>query len=286
MPFASRKRRVAPKLGILAGSGDLPVRLIDAARAAGREVFVVAFEGDTSPALVDGVPHIWVRLGAIGAVVKALSEAAVDEVVLAGGMRRPSLSALKLDWRGIKMLKRLGQAAAQGDGALLRVVVDELEREGFRVIGADDVLMDLLAPAGVLGAIEPDETARADIAVAVEAARAAGAMDVGQAAVAQHGVVLGVEAKEGTDELIARCGRLRQEGPGGVLAKVKKPDQERRVDLPAIGVDTVEAARKAGLRGIAVEAAQSLIIDRPAVIDAADEAGLFVVGIIGDEVPG
>ena len=275
---------MAPKLGILAGSGDLPVRLIAAARAAGRDVFVVAFEGDTPPELVDTVPHAWVRLGAVSAVVKALHGAAVDEVVLAGGMRRPSLSALKPDWRGIKMLKRIGQAAARGDGALLQVVVDELESEGFRVVGADDILTDLLAPAGVLGAVEPDEDAWADIAVAVAAARAIGAMDVGQGAVAQQGVVLGVEAKEGTDELIARCARLRQEGPGGVLAKVKKPDQERRVDLPTIGVNTVEAARKADLSGIAVEAAQSLIIDRPAVIRAADEAGLFVVGVgVGED---
>ena len=270
---------MAPKLGILAGSGDLPARLIEAARAAGRGVFVIAFEGDTPSGLVDTVPHAWVRLGAVNAVVEALHGAAVDEVVLAGGMRRPSLSALKLDWRGIKMLKRLGRAAAKGDGALLQLVVAELENEGFRVVGADDILTDLLAPAGVLGAVEPDADAWADIAVAVAAARAIGAMDVGQAAVAQQGVVLGVEAKEGTDELIARCARLRQDEPGGVLAKVKKPDQERRVDLPTIGVNTVEAVRKAGLGGIAVEAAQSLIIDRPAVIRAADEAGLFVVGV-------
>ncbi len=275
---------MAPKLGILAGSGDLPARLIEAARAAGRDVFVIAFEGDTSPELVDAVPHAWVRLGAVSAVVKALHGAAVDEVVLAGGMRRPPLSALKPDWRGIKMLKRLGRAAAKGDGALLQLVVDELESEGFGVVGADDIVANLLAPAGVLGAIEPDEAAWADIAVAIEAARALGSLDVGQAAVAQQGVVLGVEAKEGTDELVDRCGRLRQEGPGGVLAKVKKPDQERRVDLPTIGVHTIEAARTAGLRGIAIEAEQSLIIDRPAVIRAADEAGLFVVGVAQGEV--
>jgi UDP-2,3-diacylglucosamine hydrolase len=270
---------VAPKLGILAGSGDLPARLIDAARAAGRDVFVIAFEGDTPVELANTVPHAWVRLGAVSAVVKALHGAEVEEVVLAGGMRRPPLSALKPDWRGIKMLKRLGRAAAKGDGALLQVVVDELESEGFRVVGADDILIDLLAPAGVLGAVEPDEGGWADITVAVAAARAIGAMDVGQAAVAQQGVVLGVEAKEGTDELIARCAGLREQGPGGVLAKVKKPDQERRVDLPTIGVNTVEAVRKAGLGGIAVEAGQSLIIDRLAVIRAADEAGLFVVGV-------
>ncbi len=270
---------MAPKLGILAGSGDLPLRLIAAAEQARRDVFVVAFEGEAMPDAYAKQPHIRARLGSVGTVVKALHDAGVEDVVLAGGMHRPSLSQLKLDWRGVKMLKRLGRAAAQGDGALLQVVVEELESEGFRVVGVDDILAELLTPTGTLGTYEPDDEARADIAVAVEAAQAIGSLDVGQAAIAQQGVVLGVEAKEGTDELIERCGRLRQDGPGGILAKVKKPDQERRVDLPTIGVDTVRLAKAAGLRGIALEAGQTLIIDRPAVIEAADVAGLFVVGV-------
>ena len=136
-----------------------------------------------------------------------------------------------------------------------------------------------MAPSGTLGALSPDDEAQADIAVACRVARAVGALDIGQAVIVQQGMVLGVEAIEGTDALLKRCRDLRREGPGGVLVKLKKPDQEARVDLPTIGPATVEGARAAGLKGIAIEAGGALVIDLPAVIAAADEAGLFIIGV-------
>lgn len=265
-----------PKLGILAGGGELPARLIATCRATGRAFFVLAFEGHTEAGAIADAPHAWVRLGAAGKGLKLLKEAGVEELVLAGRFKRPTLSALRPDRRAVRLFTRLGRAAF-GDDGLLSTVVAELEDEGFHVVGPDSIVADFLAPAGVYGRIAPDDQARLDIEHGVDVAAALGRLDVGHAVVVRQGVVLGVEAAEGTDALIRRCGGL--EGSGGVLVKVKKPKQERRVDLPTIGVDTVKTAAQAGLYGIAVEAGESLVIDRAKVAEIADEAGLFVVGV-------
>jgi DUF1009 family protein len=163
----------------------------------------------------------------------------------------------------------------------LSAVVKELEQEGFRVLGADQLLDRALAPQGPLGRLRPDSQSQADIERGLRVARTLGALDVGQAAVVQQGLVLGVEAIEGTDELLRRCAALRREGPGGVLVKVGKPGQERRADRPTIGLRTVLLAAETGLRGIAVEADATIVLDRDEVIRAADRVGLFLVGIAG-----
>ncbi len=275
-------RPPSAKLGIVAGGGGLPGRLIAACRECRRDVFVIALEGITDRDGLDGAAHAWVHLGALERMIGLLREAAVEEVVLAGPVPRPSLRTLRLDKRALKRLVGL-RPGALGDDRLLSLIVDELEGEDFRVVGVDTILTDLLAPEGAVGALEPDADARVDIAAGVRVARALGALDVGQAVVVQHGVVLGVEAIEGTDALLARCRDLRRDGPGGVLVKLKKPGQERRADLPTIGPDTVANARAAGLSGIAVEAGNALIVDRTKVAEAADAGGLFVVGIVPEE---
>jgi DUF1009 family protein len=273
------------KLAVLAGSGPLPSQLVGAARAAGRDVFVLAFEGETDPAVVEGVPHQWVALGAVGRALKALHAADARDVVMIGPVRRPSLATMKLDWRGLQVLTRLGlglrPGAGFGDDRLFRAIVGELESEGFRVIGADEVIDELLAPEGLLTRTVPDAAAARDIERGIEVATRLGELDVGQAVVVQQGLVLAVEAAEGTDQLLARCAGLRRDGPGGALIKLKKPKQERRADLPAIGPETVRAAAAAGLAGIAVHAGNCLIIERAGVIEAADRAGLFVIGVRG-----
>jgi DUF1009 family protein len=268
------------KLAVLAGGGPLPAEVIAAARTTGRDVFVLAFEGETDPLVVEGLAHAWVPLGAIGRSLQALRQAGAEDVVMIGPVGRPSLSSLKLDWRGVQLVSRLG-FQGQGDDRLFKAIVRELEGEGFRVIGADEVVGDLLAPAGVMTRAAPDEAARADIALGVEVATQLGRLDVGQAVVVQHGLVLGVEAVEGTDRLLARCAELRRSGAGGVLVKLKKPRQERRADLPTIGPGTVEGAIAAGLEGIAVHAGNCLMIDRQATLEAADRAGRFVIGVAG-----
>jgi hypothetical protein len=267
------------KLGIVAGGGDLPERLAAMCRAAGRPYFVLALKGCAEPALVSGHPHAWVDLASLGEAFRLLKEAQVGDLVLAGRVRRPSIWEVKPDAVGAAFMARVGLRALRGDDGLLSALVGRIEEEGFQVIGPDAVLSDLLAPAGPIGALGPDETARGDIARGMAAARALGALDIGQAVVVQQGVVLGVEAIEGTDLLLQRCATLRRDGPGGVLVKCAKPSQERRIDLPTIGVTTLGKAAEAGLRGVAVEQGGALIVDRAAVAAAADAAGLFVVGV-------
>jgi DUF1009 family protein len=269
---------MAGKLGILAGRGPLPAQVAAAVLARGTQVFVLAFEGETDPDLVRELPHRWVPLGAVGRAIDALRAAEVDEVVLIGAVRRPALASL--DRRGMQLLARLG-LRGRGDDRLFKAIVDELESEGFRVLGADDLVASLLAPEGVITRTAPDASAQADIALGVEVAARLGELDVGQAVVVQNGLVLGVEAVEGTDRLLARCAELRRDGAGGVLVKLKKPSQERRADLPTIGPKTVEAASAAGLQGIAVHAGNCLIIERGQLVERADRLGLFVVGVPG-----
>jgi DUF1009 family protein len=266
------------RLGILAGGGALPRRLVEAGRAQGRDVFVLAFDGHTDPATTEGVEHAWVRLGAAGTAVERLRGAGVVDLVMAGPVRRPSLAELRPDFYAARFLARIG-ARMFGDDGLLGAVVGLLESEGFRVLGIEQVLKGLEVPEGPLGRHAPDMQAEQDIARAIAVVRALGGLDIGQAAIVQQGVVLAVEGAEGTDRLVARSAELRREGPRPVLVKMVKPGQERRVDRPAIGVETVRAAVAAGLAGIAVEAGGAIVVDRDALIALADAGGIFVVGV-------
>lgn len=268
-----------PALGIVAGRGELPAQLVGLCREQGRGVFVVALEGQTDPATVAGVEHVWVRLGEASKAIAPLRAAGVEELVLAGAINRPSLAELRPNLRVAGFLAKVGKRAFGDDGLLSAIIGALEEEEGFRVIGIDDLVGELLAELGVYGRHGPDRQAESDIERGVEVLRAIGAMDIGQSAVVQQGLVLGIEAVEGTDALLARCAGLRRDGPGGVLVKIKKPGQERRADLPTIGAETLRAAAAAGLRGIAVEAGGALVVDRARVVERADEAGLFVVGI-------
>lgn len=269
---------VTSPLGIIAGQGGLPRLIIAHCRSIGRPVFIVAINGQTDETVYADVPHVTAELGQAGKIIESLKNFGAREIVMAGALRRPSFSELKPDWRGAKLLAR-GLLQAGGDDALLRLVTQELESEGFRVVGAHDIIAALLAPEGVWTCAAPDEAAQSDIKRGIEVTSTLGALDVGQCAIVQQGIVLGVEAAEGTDALITRCAGLRRAGVGGVLVKLAKPKQDRRADLPTIGVDTVRAAAAAGLRGIAVEAAATLVIDRAACVAAADSAGLFLCGV-------
>lgn len=269
-----------PKLGIIAGGGDLPFQVAKACERQGRPYFILALEGFASPQLLDeNRPGTVVRMGAAGKSFDLLHQNGVTEVLMVGPVRRPSFSDLRPDWRAAKFFARVGLRAL-GDDGLLRGVIKEIEAEGFRVVGVNDILgEEILAPAGVMGRHQPDEQGWSDIARGMDVAIGLGALDVGQGCVVQQGIVLAVEAVEGTDAMLARCGPLRRDGAGGVLVKACKPQQEERADLPTVGVLTVEAAHAAGLRGIAVSAGSALMVHRAQTIARADELGLFLVGL-------
>jgi len=228
-------------------------------------------------------PDAVFRLGAAGDGFAARKAAGVKEVVMAGAVKRPRLRDLRPDLRTAAFFARIGRRAL-GDDGLLRAVIAEIERDGFTVRGAHEFLADDdRAPLGVWTARAPDADARIDAKTAFRAAKSLGALDIGQAAIAQQGVVLGVEGVEGTDALIARCASLARSGPGGVLAKARKPQQDARADLPTIGAATVRKAAAHGLRGVVVEAGGAIVVDHAAVVAAADAAGLFVMGWRDDD---
>jgi DUF1009 family protein len=274
-------------LGLVAGGGRMPLRIADAAAKAGRPLCCILIEGFARPVDYAPWPHAVVPLGQVGRMLALLREHRVRDLVLAGRVTRPSLLSLRPDAEGVRLVAKLGRRAIfGGDDSLLSAILRLVREEGFRPLGAQELLEALLVPEGVLTRRAPSDDDRADIARGVQVARALGVADVGQGCVVQQGLVLGLEAIEGTDALLARCGPLRREGGGGVLVKLVKPRQDVRADLPVIGPETVRNAAAAGLAGIAIQArggpsglAGTLVLDRDETVAEADAAGLFLVAI-------
>ncbi len=266
-------------LGIIAGGGPLPGQVAAAGAAAGRPVFIVGLDGFADPAVLAPWPHEIIRLGAAGRILAALRAHGCQDLVMIGPVRRPSLLHLRPDAEGTRILARIGKAAFMGDDGLLAATIRILEEEGFRVIGAHEVMQNTVAPSGVLTRAGPDAQALSDIARGISVARLLGQADVGQGCVVQHGLVLALEAIEGTDAMLSRCRPLHRDGAGGVLVKLLKPNQDKRADLPTIGPATVRNAAAAGLRGVAFEAGSTILAERDATVAAADAAGLFLFGL-------
>ncbi len=276
------------RLGLIAGGGELPVHVAEAARREGRLGCVIALQGFAEPERYEA--PVSVGLGQLGGVLKALAAAQCDAVCFAGIVPRPDFSNLKLDMKAVASFPKVLAAAARGDDALLRAVVRIFEAEGLAVVGADEIASQLTVREGLVGAIGPDDQSRADALKALHVAGVIGAEDIGQGAVVADGLVLAVEAQEGTDAMLSRVASLPQAVRGesqarrGVLAKRPKPGQECRVDLPVIGVSTIEGAARAGLAGVAAPAGGALILGREAVAAAADAAGLFVWGVAPEQM--
>lgn len=268
------------KIGLIAGNGNLPEEVIKSYIDLGRRIFVIFLEGSgDEPESLKDVPHIKLSIGSVGKAIRTLRGEGIKNIIMAGAIKRPKLSELKLDAGGIKLLAKISAAKLSGDNSLLVTVIKFFESSGFSVLGVDEVLSSALMPRGNLGKIEPHKNSYTDIHLGMEVARIIGNLDVGQGVVVQGGVVLGVEAIEGTDALLERCKHLKLEGPGGVLVKMKKPNQDSRIDLPTIGMNTIVNAHKAGLRGIAIEAGSALIVEKNKVIETANRLGLFVSGV-------
>jgi DUF1009 family protein len=267
-------------IALLAGKGDLPATLLQVFEKQQRPFVVLAFSGQTEEKLVHNLPHIWINFGEVGKAIAYLKENQIKEVVMAGNMSRPAMNEIRPDWEGIKWLAKIGSKAL-GDDNLLRLIIGMVEEKGYKIVGPDELLTQLLAPEGFLTSFEPDEQAWRDIGRGIEVLSALSPVDVGQAVVIQEGLVLGVEAIEGTDGLITRTGPLHRPGLGGILIKIAKHQQDKRVDLPTIGPETVRNACKAGLRGIAVEAGKTLILEREQTVKLAEDGNLFIVGLAG-----
>lgn len=271
------------KLGIIAGSGALPGALIQHCLETKRPFFVLALKGHAEiEQLPTGIPICWIRPGAVGKGFHLLKKQGVEEIVLIGAVRRPSIAELCPDLRGMAFFARLGFKVL-GDDSLLRAVVQEIESEGFKVRGIHELMPHLLMPVGILGRVSPEKNDWTDIARGVKTAHLLGEADVGQSVIVQQGIVLSVEGIEGTKALIERTKPLKRKGEGGVLVKMVKPGQEKRADLPTIGPETVQSVYEAGLKGIAAEADGVLIVEGETMIQKADALGIFIVGVENGE---
>ncbi len=274
------------RVGIVAGSGSLPVNVAQSLSLAGLNPFIFILDGEADRlAELQHYEHVVLPIEAAAVGFDHMKAAGVTHAVLAGGVvRRPKLRALKWTPRVLKVLPRLAIELALGDDGLLRAVMRHIENAGISVVGAHQVVPDLLARAGAMTRVSPNAEDERNIKAALEAAKVIGRLDIGQAAIAIGGRAVALEGIEGTDGLLERMIPLRDHGrlagkTGGVLVKCAKPAQDIRADLPAIGPKTVLDARRAGLRGIAVEANRAFVLDFAKTVAAADEAGLFISGI-------
>jgi UDP-2,3-diacylglucosamine hydrolase len=265
------------KVGLVAGGGILPRAAADAVMAAGNSVHVVALDGHARLEDFEGLDCTVCRLGAVGAILEALHSAGVDDVCMIGKVSRPSLSQLRPDKRAIGLIARYGFGAL-GDDALLRAVAKVLISEGFRLVGVHHLIGGVLLSAGSIGSKLPTPDELMDIGKGLKIARKIGQADIGQAIVIQQGVILAVEAIEGTDRLIGRTKELVFPGRGPILVKACKPQQDSRLDLPTIGPTTIHNAAAAGFSGVAAEAGRTLVADLDNLRNAADEAHIFVYG--------
>ena len=271
-------------LSIIAGGGEIPLTVAEAAQAQGRPLHIFGLVGVADPG-IENYPHNWINFGHIGKILSVSKAKKCTDLVIVGAVRRPQLKDLRFDLGGVLNLPYLFGWTVGGDNSVLTGIIRFFESKGLRVIGAHEVAPGLIAGETVFTKKKPRKADYADISIGLRVIDALGALDVGQAAVVSHKYVLAVEAAEGTDRMLARCKDLNKWGKtagtqrSGVLVKCAKPGQERRVDLPTVGPDTVRAAAAAGLAGIAIAAKDVLIVNREEFIRSADKAGLFVTGV-------
>jgi DUF1009 family protein len=276
---------ISSPVGLIAGGGAMPFAVADSLVARGLTPVLFALKGACDPVQVARFRHHWISVGQLGRAIKLFRSENCRDLVFIGTLVRPALSEIRLDWGTLRVLGRVWAAFRGGDDHLLSGIGRIFEQDGFRMVGVRDVAPDLLMPEGCMTRAAPDESAVADIARGREVLRALSPFDIGQAVVVIDGHVVAVEDIEGTDGLLARVARLRAEGRirtragRGVLVKAPKSTQDLRFDLPTIGPRTIEGATKAGLAGIAIVAGNTIVVEPQAIIEAADEADLFVTGL-------
>ena len=283
--MTSAAPNLSSPVGVIAGGGTMPFAVADSLSARGIAAVIFALKGACDPAGVARFRHHWISVGQIGTAARLFRSEGCRDLIFIGTLGRPALSDIRLDWGTLRVMRSVVAAFRGGDDHLLSSIGRIFEQDGFRMVGIRDAAPDLLMPAGCITRAAPDEAAAADIARGRGVLAALGPFDIGQAAVVIDGHVVAVEDIEGTDGLLARVARLREQGRirasrgRGVLVKMPKSSQDLRYDLPTVGPRTVEGAAKAGLAGLAAAAGNTLAAEPQAMIEAADKCGLFVTGI-------
>jgi UDP-2,3-diacylglucosamine hydrolase len=267
------------KLGLIAGNGRFPFLVLDAARGAGHDVTVIALKEETSPDLADlasrppAAAFHWISIGQLGECISLLKEAGVSQAVMAGQVKHTKLFDIRPDWTLGRVLMRL---ATRNTDSIISGVADVLRDANIELIDSTALIAPLLAREGVLTKRAPSEGERSDLDFGCRVADNVAGMDIGQTIAVKSAAVVAVEAMEGTDAVIIRAGQLA--GRGVRVIKVAKPNQDMRFDVPVVGVSTIEAMAAVGATALSIDAGKTLMIDGEAVINAADEAGICIVG--------
>lgn len=261
------------RLGIIAGAGRLPALLLEQCDRANIHPHIIALKGQADPALYAGRDHVVLRLGAAGDLFRYLRDKNIQDVVMIGAVKKPSLFDLRPDFYAARFLTRVGFSAL-GDDTLLTAIRKQMEKEGFTVHGLHRFLPDILMTQGLVGGPPPDTNQLMDIDTGIAASQALGRNDRGQSVIVLNRRVIGEEGPDGTDALIRAHG-----APGAILVKTCKPQQDRDIDLPTVGPDTVRLCAEKKMAGIALQSGSAFLVDRDNVAALAEQHGLFVVGV-------
>jgi DUF1009 family protein len=266
-------------LGLIAGNGKFPLLVLDAAAALGHDITIVAIKEETGEDLVQRAAAVGaalhsVSLGQLGRCIQLLQDAGCAQAVMAGQVKHAKLFAnITPDWTLLQVLMRL---RAKSTDALISAIADVMRGKGIELLDSTVFLQPLLAREGHIAGPALDDAARGDLAFGYRMADAIAGLDIGQTIVVKDQAVVAVEAMEGTDETIRRAGRIA--GPGACVIKVAKPGQDMRFDVPIVGLPTIAVLQEAGIRLLSIDAGRTLVLDGQAVADAADAAGVTVVG--------
>ena len=261
-------------IGLIAGGGRFPLMVAEAAKKRGFRVMAVAHLGETASALTDKVDEIvWIKLGQLGHLIKALKKRGVRNAVMAGTITKKRMfENIRPDLKGLTIMSKL---AVFHDDDILRAVAKELAKEDIEIVSSTYYLPELLAPTGCFTRKRPGKAEKEDIDFGWKVAKELGRLDIGQCVVVRKKTVLALEAIDGTDETILRGGRLGREG--AVVVKVSKPNQDLRFDVPTVGIETLKAMSQVNASVLAVEAGKTLMFERPEMITYADKVGISIV---------
>jgi hypothetical protein len=267
------------KIGVIAGYGDLPNEVLENIKNNGDESYFVSLKSITNVKPTLATKHIEAKITAVGKILNYFEQNKIKKVIFVGGLKRPSFTALIPDLKGAKLLSRLRNLKKAGDNSIFDAIFQFLQEEGFETVGIKEIAPDLLTTKGILGKVEPNIEQLDDIEYGFNIAKKIGELDIGQSIVAHQKTTLAVEGIDGTDALIDRCKKLHFGGKGGILVKVKKNNQDDRIDLPTIGIKTIEKLKENNFSGIAIEAGESIIINKNQVIELANKYNIFIFGL-------
>lgn len=271
------------RLGLVAGSGDLPISILKECEKSDIKPFVVVLKDFAKESDYREYTHKPLKFGDVGKAISFFRKNKVKHIVFAGAVKKPDLKTIWPDLKGFFLLMQLLKCKIFGDDTILQTAIKFLEKEGFEILPVDKIVKDIKISHGIAGNIQlPNEDYIHDMELGIKVLRQIGDLDIGQSIVIQNGIVMGIECIEGTEKLIERCGHLKYTtGRKPILVKIKKTKQTRKIDLPAIGEDTITQLKQAGFAGVAIDYENGLVINREATINLANKNKIFIYGVKG-----